>query len=189
MTYNVLTYMKYNYHYWYAANLAVIMCGVIYSIFLNVLQFEGYNRKGICHPYFYQSPACRKLISNTIANDDKFASLRETYAKNTYKNEASVISQIRHAEDKASASSVVGQLSQLVSGIQNLGSSYLGNLRWQVNQPVDNTKPSILTQIKTLLDATVVDPAMTKYVDPLTRLYVTLSPAPAPAAQAPAPNP
>jgi len=61
-----------------------------------------------------------------------------------------------------------------------LGTSYLGNLRLEVNQPTDNAQPSILMQIKTLLDTTLVDPTMTKYVDPLTRLYVALSPAPAP---------
>lgn len=181
MTYQVLNYMKYNYHYWYAANFAAIMCGIIYSIFLNVLQFEEYNHTGICHPYFYQSTACRKLVSSTIASDGQFATLKETYAKKTYGTEASVINQVQRAESKASSqdTSVVGQLSQFVQGIQNLGTSYLGNLRWQVNQPTDNAQPSILTQIKTLLDMTLIDPTVTKYVDPLTRLYVVLSPSPA----------
>jgi len=185
MTYLVLNYMKYNYHHWYAANVAVIVCGLIYCVFLNVLQFEGNNRTGNCQPYFYQSSACRKLVSNTIATDANLTDMKQTYSNNTYDTDASLLKKVQTAESKASSgdASVLGQLSKFANGIQNLRAFDLGNLRTEVNQPGDNAQPSVLTQLKTLLDTTIVDPTMIKYVDPLTRLYGALS------AAAPAPSP
>jgi hypothetical protein len=183
MTYTVLNYMKYNSHNWYAANIAGIICVTVYCIFLNVLQFEGFNRMDICHPYFYQSSACRKLIAKTIADDPNFSSMKNSYTKKVYDTDASLVKQVQQVSSKVESqdATVSGKLSQIVDELQRMGSSYLGMLRTEASQPSDHHDASVLTQLKSLLDATVVDPAMTKYVGPLTRLYTTLSPSPAPA--------
>ena len=185
MTYVALNYMKYHYHHWYAANVAMVICFVMYLIFLNVLQFEGYNRMNMCHPYFYTSSACRKLVSETIAANNDFASLKRGYVANVY-NDAnqSIDRQVQTLSAQAQQSKAMNKLNDFVQSIQNMASSYLGKLRTEVNTaPPD--KPSVLSQLKRLLDTTVVNPVLTKYIDPLSRLYATLSPPPPPSAGAP----
>jgi len=178
MTYVVLNYMKYQYHHWYAANLAMVICFVMYLIFLNVLQFEGYNRMNMCHPYFYTSSACRKLVAETIAANNDFATLKRGYVTQVYQDANQAIDRnVQTLSAQAQHSTAIKKLNDFVNNVQNLASSYLGNLRTEVNKaPPD--KPSVLSQLKRLLDTTIVNPVLTKYIDPLSRLYATLSPVP-----------
>lgn len=177
MTYAVLNYMKYNYHYWYAANLAAFLCIVIYSIFLNVIQFEGYNRLDICHPYFYQSQACRKRVAEKISENLDFQQLKKTYSTEVYNKKTSLIDQVNTMDSDIhnKENTVFDKFVDLVNQLEKLGSSYLGNFQKLEKERKQNDPPSVLTQLKTVLDRAIVEPTMTKYVDPLTRLYTKLA--------------
>ena len=76
-----LNYMKYNGPEWYAACVASFMCLIIFVIFLNVIQFEIYNRLEVCHPYFYQSSACRKLIAHGISSNPSFKNMKMIFQR------------------------------------------------------------------------------------------------------------
>jgi hypothetical protein len=181
--YVALNYMKYNAAEWYAAVLAGVFLVVIFSIFLNVIQFEVYNNTGVCHPYFYQSSACRKLIANSIASDPNFQSMKQTFSSATYDKDASLTHQVNAISNQVSApdSTTVSQISQIADAIQNLG-SYLGSLQQVVAAPAPGpAASSTLSQLKSLVDSTLIDPAMAKYVEPLQRLYRSMSTAPGPA--------
>ena len=169
--------MKYNGPEWYAALVALFMCGIIFTIFLNVIQFEIYNRLEVCHPYFYQSSACRKLISQSIATDPVFINMKNNFLKKTYKNvAASSVSKINNISDKHDAynQNFIDEINEVNDVVQNLGPFNLGNLKKSISSSKSTDKPSVMNQIKTLLDTTIVDPTMTKYIDPLKRLYTSL---------------
>lgn len=183
-TYVALSYMKYNRHLYYAAVMAGILCAVVFGIFLNVIQFEVYNRTGVCHPYFYQSSACRQLIATTIASDPKFSGLKQDYSKTVYNDPASLAQQVNRAAQQLNQNdnTLLKMLKNLGDVLQNLTPSNLGKFKEMATSPLAsstsaNPQPSPLSQLKTLLQTTVVDPTMTKYVAPLQRLVNVIAPA------------
>ena len=190
--YVALNYMKYNAHYWYAAVTAGVICSVTLCIFLNVIQFEVYNRTNTCHPYFYQSDACRRLISETIAADPKFKNLKANFSQTVYNKPYALSQKVSQVSRDLSGKddTLVGTLRNLGDVLQNLQSTYLGKFQNMAKAPTPASspsapdKPSVLSQLQTLLGQTVVDPAMAKYVAPLQRLVTAI--APAPVAPAPA---
>lgn len=175
MNYQMLTYMMYNEAQWYAAIVALFVCGIAFLVILNVIQFEVMNRLELCHPYFFQSDACRKLIRDTIAADANFAAIRKRYKEAAYTTASSAVKAIQTVSDDVTKQddSILVQLGLISDSVQKLGAKYLGNLQTMAQAPAAAGQ-SLATQLKTLLDATVIDPAMIKYKDPLTRLYNSL---------------
>ena len=167
--------MKYNGPEWYAACVASFMCLIIFVIFLNVIQFEIYNRLEVCHPYFYQSSACRKLIAHGISSNPSFTNMKNDFSKKTFRQTTSATSTVKDISDKANNSNInfIREINQVNDVVQNLGPVNLGKLKKTMSSSA-SPSPSVLNQIKTLLDQTIIDPTMTKYIDPLKRLYTSL---------------
>jgi len=167
--------MKYNGPEWYAALAAFFMCGIIFTIFLNVIQFEIYNRSEVCHPYFYQSSACRKLVAKSIASDQNFAKMKNDFSKKTFRQAASSVNVVENIAKQTDTDNqnFVDEISDVTDIIQNLESDDLGKLKRKMSSST-SPAPSVIDQMKTLLDQTIVDPTIAKYVDPLKRLYKSL---------------
>ena len=160
--YKVLDYFKYNAADYYAAVLAGVLLFVIFCIFLNVIQFETYNRMGICHPYFYQSDACRRLVASTLASNPRFSAMKNAFVQSVYDNQNSVSDKVATLAKNVNeqSSSLIGQINQVTTAFQN--SPSLGNTS------------SFVSQVKSLIDATLIDPTMIRYVQPLQRLYQSM---------------
>lgn len=172
-----LNYMKYNGPEWYAALAAFFMCGIIFTIFLNVIQFEIYNRLEVCHPYFYQSSACRKLISKSITNDPAFSKMKNDITKKAYRGDASAASTVNHISETTEQSNdkFIDEINKVNDVLQNVGPTNLGNLKSTMSSSKSPAIPSAMSQLKTLWEQTIVDPTMAKYVDPINRLYHSLA--------------
>ena len=177
-TYVALNYMKFNAPEWYAAVIAAIFFFFIFIIFFNVIQFELYNRTEQCHPYFYQSSACRKLIANTIANDDYFHKIKSEYSRNVYNDQASMIQKI-NAVDAPLAKQSSSIIKTILSGLNGTLGGTLGNA---------SAPASAIYELKTLLDKTIVDPTLAKYVSPLQKLYNSLTTSSSSSQSSPSPS-
>jgi hypothetical protein len=173
--YQVLTYMRYNGPQWYAAVLTLTLCLVAFSVFLNVINFEVTNQLEICQPYFFQSDACRKLIRDTIAADADFAAMRQSYQQTAYNASNSATRTVQDVADKVTQQdgTILAKLGLVTDAVQKLGAKYLGDLKALAQQPAAAGQ-TLAMQLKTLLDATIIDPTLIKYKDPLTRLYNSL---------------
>jgi hypothetical protein len=174
--------MKYNRHLYYAAVTAGVLCAIVLGIFLNVIQFEVYNRTGVCHPYFYQSSACRQLIASTIASDPRFSAMKQDYSKTVYDDPASLAQQVNRAAQQVNENdnTLLRMLGNLGNVLQNLTPSNLGKFKQMAASPSPSPGgapvPSPLSQLQALLQTTVVDPTMTKYGAPLQRLVGVIAP-------------
>jgi hypothetical protein len=164
--------MKYNRHLYYAAVTAGIICAVVFGIFLNVIQFEVNNQMGVCSPYFYQSSACRQLIATTISSDPNFSDMKKKYSKTVYDQPTSLAQQVNQASQQIAKNdnTLLKMLGNFGDVLQNLTPSNLGKFKQMASAPSSPATPSPLSQLQTLLQTTLVDPAMTKYVAPLQRL-------------------
>jgi hypothetical protein len=88
--------------------------------------------------------------------------MKSTFAQSVYASQNSISDKVASLTTTADTqdSTLLGQLNQISTAFHN--SPPLGNMS------------GFLTQVKSLLDATVIDPAMTRYVQPLQRLYQSM---------------
>ena len=195
--YYPIHYLSYNKQSYYACIGSSILFVIFYFMLVNVLRYELNNKKNICEPNFYYSSACSNQIANTILLDTALNPSQNAFY-NAVQNKYDVSQTTQENEIDGAGKTVQGtldantnftqntieQIQEITDIIQLITTKYLGNFQ-QFLQDTKSTSsttwnqiqeiPGLLQNLQNQINQAIVTPALARYVDPLQKLYKSLT--------------
>lgn len=197
VTYYPLHYFTYNRTIYYQCIGLTILFVSFFGIIINVFKYEMYNKKGVCDPEYYYGSACKNVIANTVLADGGLVPIMNqfyyTVENQLDPSQNAQQSAIDSAGDTVQntintnnqfAQNTVEQIQEVTNVVQLLTTKYLGNLQ-QFLQTAKSTSsatwnqiqeiPGLLNSLQSQINQAIITPALARYVDPLQKLYQSLS--------------
>ncbi len=195
--YYPIHYLSYNRQSYYACIGSSILFLAFYIILVNILRYELNNKREICEPDFYYSSACNNQMANTILASTGFSPAQNAFY-NAVQNKLTVSQneqkqEIDEADDEVQGTldanthftqNTIEQIQEVTEVIQLITTKYLGNLQQFLNNAKSTSSstwnqvqeiPGLLQNLQKQINQVVVTPALARYVDPLQKLYQSLS--------------
>ena len=195
--YYPIHYLSYNRQSYYACIGSSILFVVFYILLVNVLRYELNNKRKICEPDFYYSSACSNKMANTILADTGFSPAQNDFY-NALQDQLTVSQNIQEKEIDGADNKVQGtldananftqntieQIQEVTEVIQLMTTKYLGNLQQFLNNAKSTSSstwnqvqeiPGMLQDLQNQINQAIITPALTRYVDPLQKLYQSLT--------------
>lgn len=195
--YYPIQYLTYNRQSYYACIGSSILFLAFYIILVNILRYELNNKRGICEPDFYYSSACNDQMANTILADTNFYPSQNTFY-NAVHRQFNVSQNAQEQEIDGAGDAVQGtldananftqnsieEIQEVTDVIQLMTTKYLGNLQQFLNNAKSTSSstwnqvqeiPGLLQNLQNQINQAIVTPALARYVDPLQKLYQSLT--------------